>query len=75
METVVRRIGNSLGILLPRPVLDAARMDEGGLFSIFVEDGDTVVLRRVDPRTLAQDERVKALIEQNAGVLGRLDHG
>lgn len=74
METMVRRIGNSLGVILPRQVLDTVRIDEGGLFSIFVEDEDTVVLRRVDPRTLAQDERVKALIGQNEGVLGKLGH-
>lgn len=41
--TTIRRIGNSTGVILPRPALLALRVETGDALSVTVEDGRVVL--------------------------------
>ena len=45
MKTVIRNIGNSKGVLLPKPLLAMAGLDEAGAVEMRVESG-TIVLSK-----------------------------
>lgn len=72
METAVRQIGNSLGVLLPKSVLDALGMRAGDTLSVYVEPGETLVLRKMPQHVTEMRPEVEALITQYADVLEAL---
>lgn len=60
-ELKIRRIGSSLGVILPKSVLDKLRVDEGSTLAV-TETPDGIQLTPYDPKfTAAMDafERVR----------------
>ena len=61
LKTAVRRVGNSLGVTLPKTVLEACHLDEGDELNIVQTDGG-FFLTPFDPELT---EWIKAYEEAN----------
>lgn len=72
METVIRQIGNSLGVLLPKSALDAFGMRAGDTLSVYMESGETLVLRKMPQHVTEMRSEVEALMTRYADVLEAL---
>lgn len=72
MRSAVRKMGNSSGIIIPKPMLDEMAVKAGDEVELTIEDGVLVVkLRRVNPRAgWAEDARAIAAIGDDAPILG-----
>lgn len=62
MRSAVRRIGNSAGVLLPRPVLADLGVAEGGAVEVISEPGKVTIVPADDPRA-GWEEDSKRLAE------------
>jgi antitoxin MazE len=49
MSVALRKWGNSIGVRLPRPLLEQVGLSEGALVDVLVE-GDHLVIRRRRPK-------------------------
>ncbi len=49
----VKKVGNSLGIIIPKNVLDLTSSDENTVFQIIVKDQE-IVLKKVSPEELLE---------------------
>jgi putative addiction module antidote len=67
----VRRIGNSLGVVLPKELLAKLRVGEGDLLSVS-ETPDGVVLRAFDDRVARQVEIARDLARRYRNTLREL---
>jgi putative addiction module antidote len=67
----VRRIGNSLGVVLPKEVLARLRVGEGDLLSVG-EAPDGVTLRAFDDRVAQQVEAARDLMRRYRNALREL---
>lgn len=72
METTVRQIGNSLGVLLPKSALDTLGMRAGDTLSVYMEPGETLVLRKMPKHVADMRPEMEALMAQYADVLEAL---
>lgn len=52
MKIIIRNIGNSKGMVLPKPLLEQVGLDESSVAQLDVENG-AIVLRRPTPGTRA----------------------
>ena len=50
MKTIIRRIGNNQGIILPKDILKAVNWSENETVSLDVE-GDRIVIRKAESKT------------------------
>jgi putative addiction module antidote len=67
----VRRIGNSLGVVLPKEVLARLRVGEGDLLSLS-EAEDAIMLRAFDDRVAQQVEAARDLMRRYRNTLREL---
>ena len=67
----VRRIGNSLGVVLPKAVLARLRVGEGETLAA-TETPDGLVLRAVDDRVAGQVEAARDLMRRYRNALREL---
>ncbi len=51
MRTALRRMGNSVGMILPKPLLRAAGLTSGAALDVAVEDGRLIVTPVTTTRT------------------------
>ncbi|MGE0501498.1 MAG: AbrB/MazE/SpoVT family DNA-binding domain-containing protein [Rhizobiaceae bacterium] len=58
MNTVIRKIGNSEGVILPKEILDGLNLRTGDRVLI-VRDGDELRLRRVEDSAEDFDRRME----------------
>lgn len=72
MEITIRNIGNSRGVVLPKPLLAQAGLDDADHASVSLEDGAIVLrpLRKVARSGWAAAARAVAKHEGNALLLG-----
>lgn len=47
MNTTIRKIGNSVGIIIPKEILQSQRLAEGDAV-IVTEEGDGLLLRKIE---------------------------
>ena len=67
METTIRNIGDSKGVLLPKPLLAMAGLDEASAVEMRVENGAIVLSK--------PSKAVRAGCAQAAAVLGQSQSG
>ena len=65
------RVGNSIGVVLPRDLLDRLRVDRGDLLYL-VETPSGVELTPYDPEVAAQIELAEEVMRQDRDVLRKL---
>ena len=68
METIIRAVGNSFGVLLPKALLDTLNFQPGDVLSVYTEPGDTVVLRKVPAHIIAMRPEVESLLDRYTDV-------
>lgn len=57
METKIQRWGNSLGLRIPKPLAEEAKVEAGSTVDLSIEDGELIVRplrRRYDLRSLVR---------------------
>ncbi len=59
MDTAIRQIGNSLGVIIPKKVIDALNLQPGVVVTVNVEPGDTIVLRKTSAEALRKKNRIE----------------
>lgn len=64
MQTKVQKWGNSLGVRIPRPLADQARIGEGSVIDI-EEKGGEIIIKLVAPAEYTLDELVSGITEEN----------
>lgn len=64
MQTKVQKWGNSLGVRIPRPLADQARIGEGSVVDLEEHDGK-IVIKLVAPAEYALDELVAGITDEN----------
>lgn len=64
MQTNVQKWGNSLGVRIPRPLADQARISEGSAVEIEEEDG-VITIRVLAPEEYALDDLVEGITDEN----------
>ena len=67
----IRKIGNSLGVILPKEVLEAFRVDEGDVLYL-VESRDGLRLTPYDPEFEADLEAGRAILKRYRNALHKL---
>ncbi len=71
MELKVSKIGNSLGVILPRELLIRLKLDKGD--SIFITEGpDGFRLSPLDPQFAEQMQAARALMRKRRNALNEL---
>jgi antitoxin component of MazEF toxin-antitoxin module len=55
MDTAIRQIENSLGVIIPKKVIDALNLQSGVVLTVNVEPGSTIVLRKTSPEALRKN--------------------
>ena len=71
MELKVTKIGNSLGVILPRDLLIRMKLDKGD--SIFItETPDGFRMSSLDPQFAEQMQTARALMKKRRNVLNEL---
>jgi antitoxin MazE len=72
MRTKIVKWGNSLGLRIPRSFAEDARVGEGSIVDLGLENGQ-LVIRVIEPRPMALEELLASV---NAGNLhGEVDTG
>lgn len=64
MEIAIRTIGNSKGVLLPKPLLAQAGLDDQAKADIFVEDGAIILRRAAKPARADWAHAAQAVAER-----------
>jgi|AOMQ01.1.fsa_nt_gi putative addiction module antidote len=59
MDTAIRQIGNSLGVIIPKKVIDALNLQPGVVVTVNVEPGGTIVLRKTSAEALRKKNRIE----------------
>lgn len=71
MELKITKIGNSLGVILPRELLIRLKLDKGD--SLFVTEGpDGFRMNALDPAFAEQMQAARALMKKRRNVLNEL---
>lgn len=68
----IRKIGNSLGVVLPREVLGAANAKEGDEVTVNVTSAGTIQLTPYDPDISRQVEKARDLARRYRNALREL---
>lgn len=71
MKVKLRRIGNSVGIVLPRDILTRARLAEGDELHL-VEAPDGFAAQRTDPDVAAEMAAARKIMRRRRAVLREL---
>lgn len=71
MNTTLRKIGNSTGVIIPKDVLDRLNLKEGDELAL-VEDGDGVRLVKTDETFNRQMEAARVGMKQYHNALAKL---
>ncbi len=71
MKVKLRRIGNSVGVVLPREILSRARLAEGDELHL-VESPDGFTAQRTDPDFEAEMEAARRIMRRRRAVLREL---
>lgn len=66
MKIIIRNIGNSKGVVLPKPLLEQVGLDESSVAQLDVENG-AIVLRRPVPGTRAGWAQAAQAVAQAQG--------
>lgn len=66
MKIIIRNIGNSKGVVLPKPLLEQVGLDESSVAQLDVEN-DAIVLRRPAPGTRAGWAQAAQAVAQAQG--------
>lgn len=69
MEIVIRKIGNSRGVVLPKPLLAQAGLDSADAASVSVEDGAIVLRRLPNAARSGWAEAARAVAEHEGDAL------
>jgi len=72
MDTAIRQVGNSLGVIIPQEAIDALNLKPGTVMAVYVEPGDTIVLRKTSPEALRKNWIEEPMIRQYLPVLEAL---
>jgi len=72
MDTVIRQMGDSLGVIIPQKVIDKLNLKPGMVVAVYVEPGDTIVLRKTSPEALRKNWIEEPMIRQYLPVLEAL---
>jgi len=65
-------MGDSLGVIIPQKVIDKLNLKPGMVVAVYVEPGDTIVLRRTSPEALRKNWIEEPMIRQYLSVLEAL---
>ncbi|MES0035888.1 AbrB/MazE/SpoVT family DNA-binding domain-containing protein [Mesorhizobium sp. M0046] len=71
MNTTIRKIGNSEGVILPRELLDRLNLKAGDQLQI-VETGDGLALKRVDDSFERQMKAAREVMDKYKVALQKL---
>lgn len=72
MQIIIRKIGNSKGVVLPKPLLAQVGLDQDSVASVSVQD-DAIVLRKLTKNSRAgwaQDAQAVAAADDDALLMG-----
>lgn len=69
MQVTIRTIGNSRGVVLPKPLLAQAGLGDDDAAEMTVEDGAIVLRKAARPARVGWAEAARALAAQNADAL------
>ncbi len=76
MQIAIRNIGNSKGVVLPKPLLAQAGLDESTIASVAVEDGAIVLRKPPKPVRAGWADAAKkvAAAGEDAMLMGEFDN-
>lgn len=66
MQIAIRNIGNSRGVVLPKPLLAQAGLDEGAVANVAIENGAIVLRKPVNPVRAGWADAAKAVAAAGA---------
>jgi antitoxin component of MazEF toxin-antitoxin module len=72
MDTVIRQMGDSLGVIIPQKVIDKLNLKPGMVVAVYVEPGDTIVLRKTSPEALRKNWIEEPMIRKYLPVIEAL---
>ena len=75
MQVTIRTIGNSKGVVLPKPLLAQAGLDDDLIAQMTVEDGAIVLRKAAPPLRTGWAEAAKALAAKGGDVLAMGEFG
>jgi len=64
MNTVIRQVGDSLVLTIPKKAIDALNLKPGVIMTVNVEPGGTIVLRKTSPDALRKNWMEEPMIRK-----------
>lgn len=63
-NTKLRKIGDSYGVIIPKPIITGLGWKRGDVVVFYVGEGDTLSMRRLDEQTIKQLKQQGALDDE-----------